>query len=97
MVKLVLITFHLFNIIHVNLLKGGNDMNVHMIRVKHIETNFRQKNLNNAFGITEKVMCHKECSEENNFKAIEMLTLVDELDLLFAEFNAIFNFNLPNV
>ena len=65
-------------------------MNVHMIRVKHIETNFRQKNLNNAFGITEKVMCHKECSEE-------MLTLVDELDLLFAEFNAIFNFNLPNV
>ncbi len=72
-------------------------MNVHMIRIKHIETNFRQKNLNNAFGITEKVMCHKECSEENNFKAIEMLTLVDELDLLFAEFNAIFNFNLPNV
>ena len=58
MVKLVLTTFHLFNIIHVNLLKGGNDMNVHMIRVKHIETNFRQKNLNNAFGITEKVMCH---------------------------------------
>ena len=63
MVKLALTTFHLFNIIHVNLLKGGNDMNVHMIRVKHIETNFRQKNLNNAFGITEKVMCHKECSE----------------------------------
>ena len=41
-------------------------------------------------GITEKAMCHKECSEENKFKATEMLTLVDELNLSFSEFDAIF-------
>ena len=29
--KIGIDNFHLFNIIHVNLLKGGNDMNVHML------------------------------------------------------------------
>ena len=65
-------------------------MNVRMLKAKRVERNLRQKDLANALGITEKAMCHKECSEENKFKAAEMLTLVDELNLSFAEFDAIF-------
>ena len=65
-------------------------MNVRMFKAKRVERNLRQKDLASAVGITEKAMCHKECSEENKFKAAEMLTLVDELNLSFAEFDAIF-------
>ena len=65
-------------------------MNVRMLKEKRVERNLRQKDLASALGITEKAMCHKECSEENKFKATEMLTLVDELNLSFAEFDAIF-------
>ena len=65
-------------------------MNVRMLKAKRVERNLRQKDLASALGITEKAMCHKECSEENKFKATEMLTLVDELNLSFAEFDAIF-------
>lgn len=65
-------------------------MNVRMLKAKRVERNLRQKDLANALGITEKAMCHKECSEENKFKAAEMLTLVDELNLSFSEFDAIF-------
>lgn len=65
-------------------------MNVRMLKAKRVERNLRQKDLAKALGITEKAMCHKECSEENKFKATEMLTLVDELELSFAEFDAIF-------
>lgn len=65
-------------------------MNVRMLKAKRVERNLRQKDLANALGITEKAMCHKECSEENKFKATEMLTLVDELNLSFAEFDVIF-------
>ena len=65
-------------------------MNVRLLKAKRVERNFRQKDLAKALGITEKAMCHKECSEENKFKAAEMLTLVDELNLSFAEFDAIF-------
>lgn len=65
-------------------------MNVRMLKAKRVERNLRQKDLANALGITEKAMCHKECSEENKFKAAEMLTLVDELNLSFLEFDAIF-------
>lgn len=65
-------------------------MNVRMFKAKRVQQNLRQKDLAKALGITEKAMCHKECSEENKFKAAEMLTLIDELDLSFAEFDAIF-------
>ena len=65
-------------------------MNVRMLKAKRVERNLRQKDVANARGITEKAMCQKECSEENKFKAAEMLTLVDELNLSFAEFDAIF-------
>ena len=65
-------------------------MNVRMLKAKRVERNLRQKDLASALGITEKAMCHKECSEENKFKAAEMLTLVDELNLSFAEFDSIF-------
>jgi DNA-binding XRE family transcriptional regulator len=61
-----------------------------MHKAKRVERDLRQKDLANALGITEKTMCHKEYSEENKFKAAEMLTLVDELNLSFAEFDAIF-------
>ena len=90
MVNSVLTTYHLFNIICINLPEGGSKMNVRMLKAKRVERNLRQKDLANALGITEKAMCHKECSEENKFKAAEMLTLVDELNLSFAEFDAIF-------
>ena len=90
MVNSVLATYRLFNIIYVNLPKGGSEMNVRMLKAKRVERNLRQKDLANALGITEKAMCHKECSEENKFKATEMLTLVDELNLSFSEFDAIF-------
>ena len=65
-------------------------MNVRMLKAKRVERNLRQKDLASALGITEKAMCDKECSEDNKFKAAEMLTLVDELNLSFAEFDAIF-------
>lgn len=65
-------------------------MNVRLFKAKRVERNLRQKDLAKALGITEKAMCHKECSSENKFKAAEMLTLVDELNLSFAEFDAIF-------
>lgn len=65
-------------------------MNVRMLKAKRVERNLRQKDLASALGITEKAMCHKECSEDNKFKAAEMLTLIDELNLSFAEFDAIF-------
>ncbi|MDD3238538.1 MAG: helix-turn-helix transcriptional regulator [Lachnospira sp.] len=65
-------------------------MNVRMLKAKRVQQNLRQKDLAKALGITEKAMCHKECSEDNKFKASEMLTLIDELELSFAEFDAIF-------
>ncbi len=65
-------------------------MNVRRLKAKRVEKNLRQKDLAKALGITEKAMCHKECSEENKFKAAEMVILVDELELSFAEFDAIF-------
>ena len=65
-------------------------MNVRMLKAKRVEKNLRKKDLAAALGITEKAMCHKECSSENKFKAEEMLTLVKQLDLSFAEFDAIF-------
>lgn len=65
-------------------------MNVRMFKAKRVQQNLRQKDLAKALGITEKAMCHKECCVENKFKAAEMLTLIDELDLSFAEFDAIF-------
>ena len=65
-------------------------MNVRLLKAKRVERNLRQKDLAKALGITEKAMCHKECSEENKFKAAEMLILIDELNLSFAEFDAIF-------
>jgi DNA-binding XRE family transcriptional regulator len=61
-----------------------------MLKAKRVEKNLRQKDLAEALGITEKAMCHKECSSENKFKAQEMLTLVKELNLSFSEFDAIF-------
>ena len=65
-------------------------MNVRMLKAKRVECNLRQKDLAKALGITEKAMCHKECSSENKFKAQEMLTLVKKLNLSFSEFDAIF-------
>jgi len=65
-------------------------MNVRMLKGKRVEQNLRQKDLAKALGITEKAMNHKECSSENKFKAHEMLTLVKQLNLSFAEFDAIF-------
>ena len=65
-------------------------MNVRMLKAKRVEQNLRQKDLATALGITEKAMCHKECSAENKFKAEEMLTLVKQLNLSFSEFDAIF-------
>ena len=65
-------------------------MNVRMLKAKRVEKNLRQKDLAKALGITEKAMCHKECSFENKFKAQEMLTLVSMLNLSFSEFDTIF-------
>ena len=65
-------------------------MNVRMLKAKRVEQSLRQKDLAKALGITEKAMCHKECSSENKFKAQEMLTLVKQLNLSFSEFDAIF-------
>lgn len=39
-------------------------MNVRMLKAKRVEKNLRQKDLAAALGITEKAMCHKECSSE---------------------------------
>jgi transcriptional regulator with XRE-family HTH domain len=61
-----------------------------MFKAKRVERNLRQKDLAEALGITEKAMCHKECSSENKFRAAEMLILVEKLDLSFSEFDAIF-------
>lgn len=65
-------------------------MNVRLLKAKRVERNLRQKDLASALGITEKAMCHKECSPENKFKAQEMITLVKQLNLSFSEFDAIF-------
>jgi len=65
-------------------------MNVRMLKAKRVEQDLRQKDLAKSLGITEKAMCHKECSSENKFKAGEMLILVKELNLSFSEFDAIF-------
>lgn len=65
-------------------------MNVRLLKAKRVEKNLRQKDLAKSLGITEKAMCHKECSSENKFKAQEMLTLVKQLNLSFSEFDAIF-------
>lgn len=65
-------------------------MNVRMLKAKRVERNLRQKDLASALGITEKAMCHKECSPENKFKAEEMLILVKQMNLSFSEFDAIF-------
>lgn len=81
--------FVLYNYIRLKR-KEMNLMNVRMLKAKRVERNLRQKDLANALGITEKAMCHKECCIENKFKAAEMLTLVDELELSFAEFDTIF-------
>jgi DNA-binding XRE family transcriptional regulator len=78
--------------------KGGTAMNVRMLKAKRVERNLRQKDLAKSLGITEKAMCHKECSPENKFKAQEMLTLVKQLNLSFSEFDAIFlTEDVPNV
>lgn len=69
-------------------------MNVRLLKAKRVERNLRQKDLAKALGITEKAMCHKECSPENKFKAQEMITLVKQLDLSFSEFDAIFDHQL---
>ena len=65
-------------------------MNVRLLKAKRVEQNLRQKDLASALGITEKAMCHKECSPENKFKAHEMLTLAKQLNLTLKEFDAIF-------
>ena len=65
-------------------------MNVRLLKAKRVEQNLRQKDLAKELGITEKAMCHKECSSVNKFKADEMLTLVKLLNLSFSEFDAIF-------
>jgi DNA-binding XRE family transcriptional regulator len=65
-------------------------MNVRLLKAKRVQCNLRQKDLAKSLGITEKAMCHKECSAENKFKAEEMLTLVKQLNLSFSEFDAIF-------
>lgn len=65
-------------------------MDVRRLKAKRVEKNILQKDLARALGITEKAMCHKECSAENKFKAQEMLILVKELNLSFGEFDAIF-------
>lgn len=43
-------------------------MNVRMLKAKRVERDLRQRDLANALGITEKAMCHKECSDENKSK-----------------------------
>jgi DNA-binding XRE family transcriptional regulator len=65
-------------------------MNVRLLKAKRVQHNLRQKDLAKALGITEKAMCHKECSSENKFKAHEMLTLAKTLNLSLSEFDAIF-------
>lgn len=65
-------------------------MNVRLLKAKRVERNVLQKDLAKALHITEKAMCQKECSSENKFKGDEMLTIVRELNLSFAEFDAIF-------
>lgn len=73
-------------------------MNVRMLKAKRVEKNLRQKDLAKALHISEKSMCHKEKNPVNKFKTQEMLTLVQKLDLSFAEFDAIFlTTNFPDV
>ena len=45
MVNSVLTTYHLFNIICINLPEGGSKMNVRMLKAKRVERNLRQKDL----------------------------------------------------
>ncbi|WP_026523273.1 helix-turn-helix domain-containing protein [Butyrivibrio sp. MB2005] len=65
-------------------------MNVRKLKAKRVERNLRQKDLADALGITEKAMCHKECSPTNKFKAEEMIIVAEKLDLTISEFDAIF-------
>jgi DNA-binding XRE family transcriptional regulator len=65
-------------------------MNVRLLKAKRVERDVLQRDLAKALKISEKAMCHKECSPENKFKADEMLTIIRELNLSFSEFDAIF-------
>lgn len=65
-------------------------MNGRLLKAKRVECDIQQKDLAKTPNITERTMCHKECSSENKFKAEEMLILVKQLNLSFAEFDAIF-------
>lgn len=65
-------------------------MNVRKLKAKRVECKLRQKDLAKALGITEKAMCHKECSSTNKFKAKEMLILAKQMNLSYEEFDAIF-------
>ncbi len=65
-------------------------MNVRLLKAKRLERNLCQKSLIKALDITEKAMCYRGCSEENKFKAAEMLILADKLNLSIAKFNATF-------
>lgn len=65
-------------------------MNVRLFKAKRVEKDLRQKDLASVLGITEKAMCYKECSQENKFKAAEMVALAKAMNLSFDEFDAIF-------
>lgn len=65
-------------------------MNVQKLKAKRVENGLIQKDLAKALGITEKAMCHKECSTRNKFKAEEMLILAKILNMSLSDFNAIF-------
>ncbi len=65
-------------------------MNVQKLKAKRVENGLLQKDLAKALGITEKAMCHKECSTRNKFKAEEMLILAKILNMSLSDFNAIF-------
>ena len=65
-------------------------MNVQKLKAKRIEHDLRQKDLAKALQISEKAMCHKECSKTNKFKANEMLALSKMLEMSLTDFNEIF-------
>ena len=65
-------------------------MNVRLLKAKRVECGLRQKDLADALHITEKAMCHKECSPVNKFKADEMLILTRLMNLTLQDFNSIF-------
>ena len=73
-------------------------MNVRLLKAKRVEAGLRQIDLAEKLGITEKTMNRKECCCENRFTAAEMLSIINVLNLSFAEFNSIFfDSNLPFV